>query len=166
MPYIEAKLFGPWSKFKKLMDDLPVNLKKSAISSQRKIAEKYVRKIKAHLRKQDIPGWTPLKPSYADYKMGKYGHEDILIASRTYYESIKSWRKDGIYHAGVPKDIKYDNGISVAKVGFIHEKWSKMSDKPHRPLWDYTINNDMGGRLGIQKMVFKEVNKKLKSKGY
>lgn len=161
-----ATLFGPWLKTKLLLNFLAPNIRLATIAGQRKIADKYVRKIKSHLRNQDIPGWTPLSPAYADYKMGKYGNEDILMASRTYYDNIKSWRQGGVYMAGVKKSAAYSSGKSVARIAFIHENWSKIQGKPHRPLWDYTLNNDMGGRIGIHRLLKLEVVRRLKAKGY
>ncbi len=163
---IDFKLFGPWNKVKALFQDLPKNLKDITTSSQRSIAEKYARKIKAHLRDQDIPGWTPLSPRYADQKMGKYGNEDILLASWKYYESIKVWRQGGIYHVGVPKTETYPNGKEVSKIAALHEAWSTMPGRPHRPLWGYTFKEDMGGLSGVHKAINQLIKEKLQAKGY
>lgn len=163
---MEIKLFGPWNKVSRLLNQLPRELKDISISSQRSVAEKFVRKIKNHLSNQDIPGWTPLSNSYADRKMGKFGHEEILIASWQYYESIKTWRENNSYHAGVPKGVSYENGTEIAAVAKIHEDWSMIPGKPHRPLWNFTINEDMGGLKGIKKTVNEIIITRLIKKGY
>ncbi len=163
---LSIKPFGPWGKVQVLFNDLNKNILEIARKSQRSIAEKYVRKVKAHLKNQDVPGWTPLSPAYADFKMGKYGHEDILIASGQYYQNIKAWREGGIYHAGVPSGISYPGGPEIAKVAGLHELWASIPGKPHRPLWGYTLNNDMGGVKGMKNLVNEIFAKKLKEKGY
>lgn len=163
---LSVKPFGPWKKVQSLYSELGKNLQDMATKSQRSIAEKYVRRVKAHIRNQDIKGWTPLSAKYADYKMGRYGHEDIFIASNQYYQNIKAWREGGLYHAGVPSGISYPNGVEIAMVANIHETWSSMPGKPHRPLWGYTLNNDMGGVRGMKKLVNEVFAKRLKEKGY
>lgn len=163
---VNVKLFGPWNKVRTLLNNLKPNLKEIAVASQRTIAERYVRKVKAHLRNQDIPGWTPLSNRYADTKMAKYGHEDILVASWEYYESIRAWRENGVYHAGVPRGLTYDNGTEISRVAAIHEAWSYASGRPYRPLWDYTIKEDMGGLRGLKAAVNEVIKTKLKQKGY
>lgn len=163
---LSIKPFGPWGKVRELYGNLGKNIQEIATASQRSIVEKYIRKIKAHLVNQDISGWTPLSPKYADFKMGKYGHEDILIASHDFYDNIKVWREGGLYHGGVPKGISYPGGPEIAAVAYIHEVWSTMPGKPHRPLWGYTLNRDMGGIRGMKKLVNDVFAKKLKDKGY
>jgi len=163
---VNIKLFGPWVQVDNLLKQLAPNLRTIAISAQRKIAEKYVRKVKAHLKNQDIPGWTPLSDRYADYKMGKYGNEDMLIATWDYYDSIKAWRSGGVYHAGVPKGVTYPNGNEISRIAEIHETWSSISGKPKRPLWGYTLKKDMGGLKGIKKDINEIVVEKLRAKGY
>lgn len=171
-PGIKARLFGPWSYVTKLLTYLEPEIRKAAISAQRKVAESYVRKIKAHLRNQDIPGWTPLTPKYADWKMGKFGNEDLLMASTQYYESIEAWRSGGVYMAGVKKGQKYKYSRGkrkreVSEVAYIHEMWSMSGgNKPKRPLWGYTLNQDMGGKEGIRKLVNNIFRDKLRDKGY
>lgn len=160
------RMFGDWDRAKKLLNKLPKELQDISISTQRSITESFVRKIKAHLKSQDIPGWTPLNPKYADKKMGTYGHEDILMASLDYYQSIKAWRQDKVYYAGVPTGLHYDNGKEIARVARIHEDWSMMPGKPHRPLWSYTFETDLGGLKGLQKTTRDIIKKKLIAKGY
>ena len=163
---VQIKLFGPWNRVKNLLNNLAPNLREIAISSQRSVAEKFVRRVKAHLKNQDIPGWTPLSNRYAYYKMGKFGTEDILIATWEYYDNSKAWREGGLYQAGVPRSVSYKNGVEIARVAHIHELWSTMPGRPHRPLWNYTLKEDMGGLQGIKQMVNQIIKQKLILKGY
>lgn len=160
------RMYGDWGKAKKLLDALPKELNDVSISVQRSITESLVRKVKAHLKNQDIPGWTPLSAKYADKKMGEYGHEDMLMASLDYYTSIKTWRQNKAYYAGVPKGLHYPNGREISAVAQIHENWSLQPGKPYRPLWSYTFTNDLGGMTGLQKFTKELIKKKLLSKGY
>jgi hypothetical protein len=163
---INFSLFGDWDRVKRLMNSLPRNLQLISISAQRSVAERYARKVKAHLKNQDIKGWTPLSSKYADKKMAKYGEEDLLIASWDYYNAIKAWRTNKVYSAGVPAGLIYPNGKEIAKIAQIHEAWSYMAGRPHRPLWTYTLNNDMGGLKGMRNTVNKIIRDKLRERGY
>jgi len=165
---IDVKLFGPWKKVTQLLESLPQHIKASSTSAQRSVAQKYVTRVKSHIKNQDIPGWTPLSNRYADYKMAKYGTEDILIATWDYYDSIKIWRQGGIYHAGIPKGISYpgNHGIEISRVAAIHEAWVNVPGRPHRPLWAYTLKMDMGGPRGIRLLVNNTLRDKLRKQGY
>lgn len=163
---MEVKLIGDWAKARRLINHLDKNIRNASTAAQRKIAERYVRLVKSHLKKQDIPGWTPLAPRYADYKMGKYGHEDILLSTYLMYDSITSWRSNGVYFAGIRRGEFYPNGVEISRVAEIHEAWSSMPDRPHRPLWTYTWKRDMGGKKGVREEFITEVKNRLKAMGY
>lgn len=163
---LNFKLFGPWGHARKIFKNLPANLKSISLSSQRSIAEKFAREVKAHLKNQDIPGWTPLSYRYANKKLTKLGSTDILIASWEYYNNIKSWRENNLYHVGVKRGVRYKGGLEISRVAAIHESWSRVSNKPYRPLWGYTFNKDLGGNRGISKLINKHFKERLISKGY
>ena len=163
---MEIKLIGDWAKVSRLINSMDKNIREASIKSQRKIAEKYVRLVKSHLKKQDIPGWTPLAPRYADYKMGRYGHEEILLSTYLMYDSITSWRSNGVYFAGIRRGENYPNGVEIARVAEIHEAWSSVPGKPHRPLWTYTWRKDMGGNKGTRELFINEIKNRLLSQGY
>lgn len=163
---MKVELLGDWAKANRLISGLDRNIKEAAIKAQRKITERYVRLVKAHLRKQDIPGWTPLSPRYADFKMGKYGHEDILMSTHLMYDSITSWRSNDVYFAGIKRGEHYPSGVEIARVAEIHEAWSFVPGKPYRPLWSYTWQKDMGGQKGIRREFINEVKNRLRAKGY
>lgn len=160
------KLIGDWDKVTKLLKALPNEVKSISISTQRSIAESYARKIKNHILSQDIPGWTPLDPRYADRKMGEFGREEMLMRSLDYYQSIKAWRENNTYLAGVPQGLHYENGIEIARVARIHEDWAMTPGRPHRPLWIYTFEKDLGGTNGLKKLATNLMKKKLQAKGY
>lgn len=163
---IHFGLFGDWAKAKRLFNQLPTNLKSISAESQKLIAEKYVRAVRSHLRNQDIPGWTPLSYKYASRKLKDIGSTDMLIASWDYYNSIKAWRERNVYYTGVPISETYRNGIKIARVAAIHESWSTIPGRPHRPLWSYTFNNDMKGVRGITRLLNQIFKRKLQQKGY
>lgn len=163
---MEVKLIGDWAKTQRLLGSLDKHIRDASIKAQRKIAERYVRLVKSHLKKQDIPGWTPLAPRYADYKMGRYGHEEILLSTYLMYDSITSWRAGGVYFAGIRRGEHYPNGVEIARVAEIHEAWSTMADRPHRPLWSYTWRRDMGGNKGVREEFIREIKNRLVNQGY
>ena len=163
---MKIELLGDWDKASDLLRNLDRNISDAAMRAQRKIADRYVRLVKAHLRRQEIPGWTPLSPKYADYKMGKYGHEDILLSTYLMYDSIISWRSQGVYFAGIKRGEHYPSGVEISRVAEIHELWSLEPGKPHRPLWSYTWQKDMGGNKGVREEFITEIKKRLKAKGY
>lgn len=163
---MEIRLIGDWAKTRHLLHSLDKNIKEASTKAQRKIAERYVRLVKSHLKKQDIPGWTPLNPYYADYKMGKYGHEDMLLSTYLMYDSITSWRSNNTYFAGIKTGINYPSGKEVSRVAVIHEAWSHNPDRPHRPLWSYTWRKDMGGNKGVREEFIREIKNRLVAQGY
>jgi hypothetical protein len=164
---IEIKMVGDWALTKRLLSNIDKNLRAASIRAQRKTAEKYVRLVKSHLRNQDIPGWTPLSDKYADWKMGKYGHEDMLMLTHVMYDSIDSWRSSNIYYAGIKMGINYPSGMSVSRVAYIHEAWATgRGDKPKRPLWGYTWKKDMGGNKQVREEFIDEIKHRMRSQGY
>lgn len=163
---MKVKLIGDWAKASRLINHLDKNIRDASIRSQRKIADRYVRLVKSHLRNQDIPGWTPLNPRTADYKMGKYGNEDILLSTHLLYDSIQSWRSNGVYFAGIKRGEAYERGTEVARIAEIHEAWSFMPGMPHRPLWSYTYEVDLGGKKGVREIFITELKRRLQAKGY
>lgn len=163
---ISVKLIGDWNKAEFLLATLGPNLSKVGIFAQKKIATIYIDLVKQHLQNQDIPGWTPLSKDYAKRKNKKYGHEELLMASMTFYQSIKIWKEEDKYFAGIPSNLNYPNGKSVARIASIHEDWSYLPGKPHRPLWGYTFEMDLGGFRGVRKEVNHIIKTKLAEKGY
>lgn len=156
------KLYGPWSKVKRLVNNLNPDIKSSAIKAQRKVAEKFIRIVKDHLRNQDIPGWTPLTEKYAQRK----GSEDILIDKEYYLDAISVWRHSNIYYAGIPRGIKYPGkgGIEISRVALIHENKSYRGG-PYRALWGPSWE-EMGGLEGIKKIMITSIALNLTKKGY
>lgn len=161
MPFISLnfKLFGNWNRVRNFVDSLDSELTFAAIRGQRSAAEKFARLVKKHLRDQDLKGqWTQLTTEYASRKARKgLNPEQILIATEDYYKAIGVWRINGIYHVGIKKTARYDNGVQISRVAAIHEAWASEPGKPYRPLWSYTFQNDMGGEKGIRNLVLQSM---------
>lgn len=156
-PRIEVKPFGQWAETIRMMGKLNPAIKQSSLKAQLKVCRVIKKKVKAHLRDQDL-GWKALNPKYAQKKV--YAHLDprVLIAVGTYYWSIDVWQKGSqhIVFCGVRKGIytRSINGkrskLDVAQIAAIHE-FATGKRMPRRPLWNPTIA-EMGGSKGIQTM--------------
>lgn len=160
--YLEVKPFGPWKKVMQELKHLDRDILESATQSQRTIAERLKKIVIGHLKNQDIPGWEPLSP----YTRPNDADRKALIDTRTYIESIKTWRENFVYSVGVKRGIiNPKNGIEVARIAYIHEYWSGVPGKPYRPLWSYSIK-EMGGLKGMRLMVETRIRLMLIKKGF
>lgn len=154
---IEFALFGDWDKTIKTLQKLSPEIKKASIKAQKKVCELILKKVKGHLRSQDL-NWAPLHPDYAERKaIGGLSYR-TLMAYGNYYRSIEVWTK-GSQHmvfVGVKKGIytrKLNGGrsrLEVAQIAAIHE-FSSGRKIPKRPLWNPTIA-EIGGAKGIKKL--------------
>lgn len=153
---IEFKLVGNWEETIRTISQLSPKIKAASIFAQLKIGEEIKKKVKNHLRNQDL-GWAELSPLYAKKKADAGLSGKILMAYKTYYQNIEVWQKSnqhlvfigvrrGIYtkRVGSNKKSRYD----VATIGAIHE-FSQGKRIPKRPLWNPTIA-EYGGAIGIK----------------
>jgi hypothetical protein len=164
---IDFKLFGRWDIAIKNFNRLPHDLKQECLRAQRSIAEKYFRIVRGHLKNQDIPGWTPLNERYLARKIEKGQATEMLIRDYYYLQSIKVWRKDNIYHVGVPKQLTYPNGKSISRIAAIHENKSLVSDQPYRPLWRPSFEELKGTNMkNVKALVIQQMVKNLRNKGH
>jgi hypothetical protein len=90
-PQLEVKLFGRWEDAVKMTQKLGPSIKESGIKAQTKVVTELVKRVKAHLRNNDL-GWKPLSPVYAARKSALGLDSRILIAHGEYYHAIEVWR--------------------------------------------------------------------------
>lgn len=156
-PQIKFELFGDWDKAMNVIKGLGPNIKKASVKAQLKVGNIIVRKVKAHIRNQDL-GWKPLSPMYEMRKSGAGLNTNIMRAHDTYYDNIKVWQSGNrhLVNIGVKRGI-YTKTISgrkskleVATIAAIHEL-SSGKRFPRRPLWNPTIK-EMGSSKGIRKI--------------
>lgn len=156
-PRIEIKLLGDWEKTIRILQNLSPKIKKSSVQAQLKVCRLIQKKVKAHIRNQDL-GWKALNPSYAERKERLGLSFKTLMAYGTYYNSIDVWRKNGqpIVFVGVKKGIYTQtlsgkkSKIEVAVIAAIHE-FASGGKIPKRALWNPTIQ-EMGGAKGIKRL--------------
>jgi hypothetical protein len=170
IPQIKFELFGDWNEAMKTFARLGPNVKEASLSAQLKLAKEIVRRVKGHLRNQDL-GWKELSNEYAKKKRKAGLSSNTLMAYKTYYENIKVWTPGNrsLVLLGVKKGIytKRLNGrkskIDVAAIAGIHE-FSNGKRLPKRPLWNPTIK-ELGGIKGIKAMYVKTLLWHLRRKG-
>jgi hypothetical protein len=154
---IETKLFGQWAETIRMTQGLNSKIKKASIKAQFKVCREIQKKVKFHLRAQDL-NWKPLNAEYKARKANKGLSGKTLMAYQTYYNSIDVWQP-GRQHfvvVGVRRGIYTrtltgkKSRMEVAVIAAIHE-FSSGRRIPRRPLWNPTIR-EIGGAKGIKKM--------------
>jgi hypothetical protein len=146
---------GNWDYVMRTLGRLGPVVKESSIKAQMKVAKEICRRVKAHIRNQDLE-WQPLKTEYLDEKEASGANSRILWAYGNYYRAIEVWKMRGSVYVGVRKG-KYTrtlNGkrskIEIARIAAIHE-FASGKTIPRRPLWNPTIK-EMGGSRGLKQM--------------
>ncbi|WP_291726174.1 hypothetical protein [Bernardetia sp.] len=146
-----VRKFGDFGKVNKVFENLNQNLIKAEKNILARIASKAEQLAVDRIKSQPSE-WKRLSPAYLKRKLGgswgrirkdgkrdrrfKNRSEKILISSSTYINSITSNVSNSLVaYAGVPKNAKYDNGESVAKIAAIHEYGSTKRNIPARPVW-------------------------------
>jgi hypothetical protein len=142
---IEIRLEGDWRKTRRFLNVLPFTLKSAAAKGERAAAEKLVRIVRGHIKRQDL-GWQP----NADDKDG----DMILVDSGLYLSSIKSWKASNGYMAGVPNSVYNTQGVRVADYAVYNE--FGFGKGPARPLWGPSVE-EMGGSKGIRDIITRSI---------
>lgn len=166
---VHFQLFGKWGEAIKTLQRLSPSIKQASIAAQSMVAKEIARRVKEHLRQQDLP-WRPLSQKYKSQKSAKGWDKRILIGTGTYYHAIEVFTKGSQHLAfvGVRRGIygKTLDGkksrLQVAEIAAIHE--FSYSAKRRRPLWNPTIR-EMGGTKGIKELYLQHLYKQLKRRG-
>lgn len=153
---IKFELVGDWEKAIREFSSMGRVVKAASIAAQLKLGREIVKKVKGHLKKQDIPNWPPLNREYRRRKLNAGYGSDMLMMTQTYYDNITTWKvgNNNLVLIGVKRGIfgKTLSGkrskIEVAAYAWIQERTVNL--KQRRPLWDYTIQEDLGGKMGIE----------------
>lgn len=156
---VNFKFTGRWIGVENALNNLPRELQSASLWGQQKAAEKLVKIAKAHINDQDL-GWPPID------KATNSGDPRILVDTEQYYSSIKAWRKNNIYNAGVPTSVYNKRGVRISDIAMAHEHG--LGRVPKRALWVPSIE-EMGGSSGVADIVSTAiVNKllKLRSLGF
>lgn len=154
-PRFQVELVGNWAKVTNLFGKLSPKIKQASVKAQIKVCTEIARRVKAHLRNQDL-NWKSLNPYYASRKAKAGLGSKILMNYRTYYDNITVWQK-GNQHlvlAGVKRGV-YTKTLSgkrsameVASIATVHE-FASGKGAARRPLWNPTIQ-ELGGSKGIK----------------
>ena len=157
LPRMEIKPMGNWANTISTVTRISPDIKDAGIKGQMKVAREIVRRVKGHIRNQDL-GWKPLSETTQAIK-SIYGLDSrTLYAHGGYYNAIEAWQKGSQFmvFAGVKKG-KYSRSyggkkraIDIGQVAAVHE-FSSGKRVPRRPLWNPTIR-EMGGAAGLKKM--------------
>ena len=167
---LEVKPIGNWQKTIRTFQQLGPAVKRASIKAQLKVCNEIAKKVKAHLRNQDL-GWKKLSPEYAQRKQELGLDHRILMAYGNYYHSIEVWQVGNRHmtFVGVKKG-KYTQTLSgkrssldIATIATLHE-FSRGKHFPRRPLWNPTIT-EIGGAAGIKKMYVNSLRYWLRKEG-
>lgn len=163
------KPFGKWDEAAKALGRLEPDIKYAALRAQELVSKQIYRKVKAHLRDQDLP-WKPLNSKYSEKKQNLGMDPRILIMSGSYYHAIHIWKRSNgwQYFVGVKKG-EYGITLSgkrsrlpIASIAAIHEFSSNAKRK--RPLWNPTIR-EMGNTPGLKKLYLTKFANILRRRG-
>lgn len=170
IPGIKFKLFGQWDETIRVLNKLSPAIKESSLIAQMKVCQDICKRVKNHLRKQDL-NWEPLSENYLKRKE-EYGFSSLILwAYGNYYNNIQAWQIGNQHFAyvGVKKGI-YTKTLSgkrsrldIATIAGVHE-FSNGIKVPRRPLWNPTIR-EMDGTKGIQKLFVGFLRKELRARG-
>jgi len=170
IPRIQFKLFGQWDETVKTLNRLSPTIKECSLIAQMKICTLIAKKVKAHLKNQDL-NWQPLNPDYAKRKNEAGLGTETLVAYHQYYNNIQAWQvgNQHIAYVGVKKGIYTRNlqgkrsKLDVASIAAVHE-FSNGTKIPRRPLWNPTIA-EIGGAPGLKQMFVKHLVGSLRVRG-
>lgn len=165
---LQFKTYGRWDETIKTIQRLGPTIKQASVAAQMLVCREIARRVKAHLRNQDL-NWRPLSPEYRAAKAAYGWDRRILLATHTYYDNIEVFKKGNqhLVYVGVRKGIYgrtpsgKRNRLELAKIAVIHEFSS--NSKRRRPLWNPTIR-EMGGVTGLKELYTKHLHKELRKR--
>lgn len=163
------KPFGDWAGAVRVFSRLSPEIKVACIRAQEKVGATILKKVKAHLLKQDLP-WRPLNKRYKRSKAKGGWDTRILLATHSYYDNINMWKRSNGWYVfvGVKKGVygKTMSGkktaIDIATIAYIHEFSQKA--KRRRPLWNPVIR-EMGNTPGLKAEFIKRLKTELRRSG-
>lgn len=139
-PSLIVRRLGPWEGANWQYKQLPKVIKAALLAEERKIANEIRRRVRGHIRNQDLP-WKAASRS----KKG----DKLLYETGTYYDNIKVWQSSLVTYVGVQKHVIQPRSKKpVYLIAQIHERGSRRKGIPRRPLWRPTYL-EMGGDVGI-----------------
>lgn len=145
------QIVGDWEGVAQALEQFPDTIQESAMWGQRKAAEKYIKVVKGHIKKDDL-GLAPKKYNSSDARP--------LINNEDYVNSIKAWRKKGIYFAGIKRGIIHPHAkMETATLAAILEHGTFKGGTP-RPVWGPSWK-EVGGLKGMRGEVIKAINRKV-----
>lgn len=168
---VEIKPVGNWEQTIRVIQKMGPAIKAVSIDAQTKVAKEILKKVRGHLRDQDLK-WRPLNPLYAKQKASRGLDSRTLIAHGSYYHALEIWKSTWNGHmvfVGVKKG-KYGTSLSgkkskldISTIAAIHE-FSSGRKIPRRPLWNPTLK-EMGGQKGLKELYMNYLLSGLKRKG-
>lgn len=173
----EIQMEGDWEKTKQLLDGIEDTIRDGASKGQRIAAEKIMAIVKRHIRENGGSlGWEPVSPKYAKWKTRKgYDPSNLLVLSRTYYNSISIWNARDRYYVGVKRGTKNpitgggENSITVGEIANILERGSvnkssgRGSGIKARPLWAPSFRQ-FGGSKEIKRHLIRHISGEIRSR--
>ena len=151
---IHFAMVGNWAGVEAALEALPSELKSSAMWGQRKSAEDFVKIVKGHIQNDDL-NLTPKSYNSNDSRP--------LVNNQLYLNSIKAWRKNGVYYAGVPMGIYEPSGIQVSILASILEHGNRRGRAmiPPRPVWSMSYR-ELGGKRQVKQNIVNAIHNKMK----
>lgn len=170
LPKINFELFGDWDRTMGVIKNMGPAVKDSSVKAQIKVGKEILKKVKGHLRSQDL-GWQALSDHYVRRKSSAGFDTRILVGYGSYYRNLEVWQSGNrhLVFIGVRRGIYTQetsgkkSKIDIATIAGIHE-FSSGKRIPKRPLWNPSIAQ-MGGAKGIKTMYINSFIWHLRAKG-
>lgn len=125
---------GDWNKALRTMKNLRSVIERIRRDALQALGEKGMEIVIGHLMAQDL-NWEPLSDEYKQQKAARGDSTDMLIASRSYVDSIATGGDDSSVWIGVPEGARNEAGEELALIAAVHEYGSMSRNIPDRPLW-------------------------------
>lgn len=161
--------FGDWAGAVRVFSRLSPEIKVACVRAQEKLAMAILKKVKAHLLKQDLP-WRHLTAKYLKKKTKAGWDSRILLATHSYYNNIEFWKRSNGWNVfiGVKKGVYgitlegKKSAIDIATIAYIQE--FSENRKRRRPLWNPVIR-EMGNTPGLKAEYIKKLKVELRKSG-
>lgn len=142
---IQIKLFGQWSKAKRVVDNLESAIAIGALAGQLAAANKIRELVRKKIRENGgTTSWPAYSEKYLKFKRSKRGGKagQMYRFDDTYYNNITTWRSGAKVHVGLTPRIavmqvegKGRKNITLHQLAQILEYGSDQNNIQARPLW-------------------------------
>jgi len=151
---LQIKPYGDWTKVLRNIEDLPKDVLTGYIRAQETALNRLVKIVKGHIYSQDLPGFSKKKK-----RVGRH-----LIDTSSYVTSIKTWRENFTYYAGVKSGVNEPKSkIQITKLAHMLEFGTKKMQA--MPVWGPSWK-EFGGIKELERIVTEAIYNRFRTRGW